>query len=91
MLDVESMSVEELVAKNREYRSKALEYQALADDCWNERVRRDSLVALATAQKAIDRARTGVCTRGLPDCPVHQMGSCQYLDPAFVEELLRES
>jgi hypothetical protein len=77
MLDLQNMSQEELVAKNREYRGKALEYQALADACWNERVRRDALVSLATANKAIERARTGVCTKGIGDCPVHQMGSCR--------------
>ena len=77
MLDVENMSHEELIAKNREYRTKALEFQSLADACWNERVRRDSLVSLATASKAIERARTGTCTNGVGDCPVHQMGSCR--------------
>ena len=102
MLDVENMSLEELLAKEREYGSKAYEYQRLADACCRERVRRDTAImlrlrrrqrkqiVLQAAKAAQERARIGVCTQGVGDCPVHQMGSCQYLDPEFVKEILRE-
>jgi hypothetical protein len=88
MLDVENMSLDELLTKEREYGAKAYEYRALAQACCNERVRRSTLVMMATAKAAQERARTGVCTRGVGDCPVHQMGSCQYIDPDYVEEIL---
>lgn len=77
MLDLENLSTEELMAKAKEYRSKALEFQRLADACWAERGRRDTAIMLATAKAAQERARTGVCTQGVGDCPVHQMGSCK--------------
>jgi hypothetical protein len=79
MNDLENMSIEELLIKGKEFQAQAREFQAKANACWRERVRRDAMVMLATADKARERARTGVCNKGslYSECPVHQMGSCR--------------
>ncbi len=77
MLLIDHLSNDDLTRLEKQYRAQALELIGKANDCTRERVRRDSVVMLREAELAQERARTGVCTDGIGDCPVHQMGSCK--------------
>lgn len=68
---------EELIVQERKWIAELKLLQSKINKCSSIRIAIDAASSLLTAQAAINRAKNGTCTKGVGDCPVHQMGSCK--------------
>lgn len=78
---MEFLTNEELRRDEWKYRQQAAVASSLAERCVGIRQSRDAAVALNEAENAKNKAAKGICSKGIGDCPVHQMGSCRVPTP----------